>query len=112
MESTVVITNNEEITMERMKTIHRDELPERCLQDIHRFFQKPYFAEELNDPCLPSLNKNPNEYIILASKEKTGTNYSKWQTSFLRKSDIEMFKKYNPDYSKKYFVVNESIKLP
>lgn len=91
--------------MEKMKIIHQDELPERCRYDIRRFFEKPNCEHEAEPDCIPILYRNPEEYIILASKERNGTNYLKWQASFLKKSDINSFKQYHPDYLNKYFRV-------
>jgi len=91
--------------MEKMKIIHQDELPERCRYAIKSFFEKPNCEHESEPDCIPILYRNPEEYVVLATKERNGTNYSKWQASFLRKSDIGSFKQYHPDYLNKYFRV-------
>ena len=93
--------------MEDMRKIHLDELPERCRRDIERFFHNPLRETETTAPPAPVFCRNPEDYVILAAKEKKGSNYSKWQTSFLKKADMPHFKKYHPNYRSKYFVVWE-----
>lgn len=95
------------VVMKQMKKIHLDELPERCRRDIERFFHDPNAGSESAPPVFPDFSRNPQDYVILAAKEKKGSNYSKWQTSFLKKSDMPHFKKYHPNYRSKYFVVWE-----
>lgn len=98
--------------MNRMEMIHLDELPERCQREIQRFFQKPHSDLDVNLQNKSALYRNPEDYLILASKEKKGNNYSKWQTSFLKKSDIHTFIRYNPDYSRQYYLVWDETMQP
>lgn len=92
--------------MEKMRTVYLDELPERCRQEIRRFFRIPQkrLTQEMN-----VLYRDPAEYVILASKERNGTNYSKWQTSFLKKTDIQLFKEHNPNYNTRFYLIREDI---
>jgi len=91
--------------MDRMELIHLDELPERCRRDIKRFFQKPHSDLDVNLRNKSALYRNPDDYLILAREEKKGPNATAWQTSFLKKSDIHTFIRYNPNYTRKYYLV-------
>lgn len=98
--------------MDRMDLIHLDELPERCRRDIKRFFQKPHSDLDADFENKNALYRNPDDYLILASKEQKGNPFAKWQTSFLKKSDIKTFLRYNPHYNRKYYLVwDETIQL-
>ncbi len=91
--------------MNNMKPIHPDELPERCRLEIKHFFKKPHIEPDSHISANALLYRNPEDYIVLASKEKGSKNYSKWQASFLLKSELDNFKKYHPDYTGKYYIV-------
>jgi hypothetical protein len=91
--------------MDQMKPIHWDELPERCRRDIRRFFQKPHWDSESDPGGCPELYRDPEDYIILASRAGTLVRSERWQASFLHKSDAERFKSYHPDYRTAYFRV-------
>lgn len=91
--------------MDQMKRIHWDKLPERCRRDIRRFFQKPHWESETDPAECPELYRDPDDYIILASRAGAGIRADRWQASFLRKSDAETFKAYHPDYRSGYFRV-------
>ena len=58
-----------------MNTIHIDELPERCRRDIRVYLK----------------HHNPDNWMILARKEKSMRGYPVWQVSFLKNEDIEQF---------------------
>jgi hypothetical protein len=92
--------------MEKMRQVHLDELPERCRQDIRRFFRIPH-SEPNRGRDRTDFYRDPTEYIILASKERNGSNYSKWQASFLKKADIPTFKEHNPKYWQRFYEVWE-----
>lgn len=91
--------------MDQMKRIHLDELPEPCRRDIRRFFQMPHWDAESDPGGCPELYRDPEDYIILASRTGVGRNANGWQASFLHKSDTETFKSYHPDYRTAYFRV-------
>lgn len=57
--------------------------------------------------------RDPMDYLILVSKEKETGNYSKWQASFLRKSDVGRFQSYHVHDLDRYFLVMlEGLDLP
>jgi hypothetical protein len=91
--------------MDQMKRIHLDELPEPCRRDIRRFFQKPHWDAESDPGGCPELYRNPEDYIILASRTGAGSQANGWQASFLHKSDIETFQSYHPDFRTAYLRV-------
>lgn len=98
--------------MNRMEKIHLDELPERCRREIQSFFQKPHSDLDVNLQNKSALYRNPDDYLILASKEKKDNNYTKWQTSFLKKSDVHTFIRYNPNYCRQYYLVWDETMQP
>ncbi len=94
--------------LDELKRIHPDELPERCRRDIRRFFQGTPQRAEAADA-----ERDPAEYIILAGRVKGRTNYSKWQTSFLKYADLDLFRSHHRDYARKFYrVAAEDLKEP